>query len=541
MTLPHLVPPMTSPRARWVSLGALSLAAAIVWIAASDFAIAMPAISKEFATSTTTLQWANTIFTLACGALVAAGGRLGDLAGRRKLLMAGLVVLAAGSVLAALAPGPELLIAGRAVMGIGAAFILPATLAIIPAEFSGHEQVTAFSVWMAVAGAGQALGPVFGGGLTQALGWPWIFWMNLPLCLAAAFLLRFSTQESRDESAPRGLDFIGLATLSGGLVALLYALNEGPTRGWGSAAVVAALIAAVVLLVACVLAERVVRNPLVDLRLFRRHSFDGALIDNFVYNVTLGGTMYVLALYFQNVQGYDPFTAGLLLLPSTFALLALIPIGGRLSLHRGPRLPLALGTALMGAGTLMLGFLDAGTVYWWIGLGLAVQGAGIGLFSTPLSDVAVGLAPLDQAGAASGLFKTSSMIGGSFGVAVFAALYRAFGFPRFEEDVAGAGLTEKQMSIVQDGLAGSKSVEQVLKELPEDAADKVLAAARDAFAFGVGNSLKVAALASLVAVVAVLFLVPGGVLRAGAAPATPPDGELLSGDVPPTATGESPV
>lgn len=505
-------PVAQNPR-RWLSLGALSLAAAAVWLAASDLAVALPTISKALGGSMSTLQWAVTGFSLATGAFVATGGRLADVFGRRSFLELGLAIFAASSVVCAIAPQPGLLIAGRVLMGVGAALILPATLAIIPIEFSGREQITAFSVWMAVAGAGQALGPVVGGGLTQALSWRWIFWVNIPLCAIAYVVLRSTTPESRDPDAPHSIDVPGLLTLSGGLVAVLYALNEGPEKGWGSALIVGTAVLGILLLVGCLVIERYVANPLIDLKLFRRHSFDGALSDNFVYNITLGGTMYVLALYFENVRGYEPFSAGLLLLPSTVAMLALIPIGAHTELRRGPRWPLAVGTAIMGAGTLMLGFLGAETAYAWIALGLVVQAVGIGLFSTPLSDTAVGLAPPAESGAASGLFKTTSMVGGAFGVAIFAAVGRAFGTPRFTSSVQAMGLTHAQTETVSNAFAGSQQSQSALSTLPADVQQQVMAAWRSAYGFGVGNSLKVVSVFAVLAVVAVLLLVPRGILR----------------------------
>ena len=505
-------PAAPNPR-RWISLGALALAAAIVWLASSDLTVALTDIADDLGGSMTSLQWAVTIFTLSTGALVATGGRLADVFGRRSFLELGLVILAVASVIAAVSQGTPLLIVGRALMGVGAALILPATLAIIPVEFKGREQVTAFSVWMAVAGAGQALGPMVGGGLTQALSWRWIFWVDIPLCLAAFLILRATTPESRAEGAPHSIDVLGLVTLSGGLVALLFALNEGPTDGWGSPLILGMIAVAVASLVACLLIERRVHNPLIDLTLFRRHSFDGALIDNFAYNITLGGTMYVMTLYFINVEGKDPFTAGLLLLPSTIAMLALIPVGGRVGIARGPRLPLAVGTAIMGAGTLMLGFLGDETAYWWIATGLAVQALGMGLFSTPLSDTAVGLAPPAESGAASGLFKTASMVGGSFGVAIFAALMKAFGFPRFNSDVDGLGLSAKQANDIENAATGSDSFHKMVETLPADAQHKVVAAAHDAYAYGIGMSLKVGMVVAVLALVGVLVFVPKGILH----------------------------
>ncbi len=498
---------------RWGSLVALCLAAAIVWFAAANLPVATPTISADIGGSVTMLQWANTVFTLACGALVIAAGRLGDIFGRRRMLGYGLVLFAVASVVAALAPNAAMLIAGRALMGVAAAAILPATLAIIPIEFSGKDEVTAFSAWMAVTAVGQAAAPAISGGLTQLLGWPAIFWVNVPLCAAAFVLVRRTTPESLDEGADRSIDVAGLATVATGLVALMYALNEGPTRGWDSTPVLGALVLAVVLLTACILIERRVHNPLIDLKLFKRRSFDGALIDNLAYNITLAGTMYVLALYLEEVRGYDAFTAGLLLLPSTVGMLVFIPIGARLELRRGPRFPLATGTLIMGIGTFLTGFLTTSTPYWWYAAGILIQGIGIGLFSTPLSDTAVGLAPPDESGAASGAFKMCSMVGGALGVAVLGGLYRSLELSKLRADAAAADLTSAQQTQVQDAFASSEQAQAIYRTLPDDVQVKVHDAVMAALSHGIGGSLKVAAVFSVLAFVAVLLLVPKGILH----------------------------
>jgi EmrB/QacA subfamily drug resistance transporter len=498
---------------RWWSLVALCLSAAIVWFAAANIPVATTAISDDIGGSVTALQWANTIFTLTCGALVIAAGRLGDIFGRRRVLGIGLIIFAGASVLAALAPSPELLIAGRALMGAGAAAILPATLAIIPIEFSGKDQVTAFSAWMAVTAVGQAAAPAISGGLTEFLGWPAIFWVNIPLCVLAFVLVNRTTPESRDEGASHKIDYAGLVTVAAGLVALLYALNEGPARGWSSVPVLTAAVAAVVLLGSFVLVERRVREPLLDLTLFRRRSFDAALLDNLVYNITLAGTMYVLALYLEEVRGYDAFTAGLLLLPSTVSMLVFIPIGARLELRGGPRFPLATGTIIMGIGTFLTGFLTTSTPYWWFAAGIFIQGVGIGLFSTPLSDTAVGLAPPAESGAASGAFKMCSMVGGALGVAVLGGIYRGLELAQLHGDAAAAHLTSAQQQQVNDAFASTEKAQEIYKTLPEDVKRKVEDAVMAALSHGIGGSLKIAAVFSVLAFIAVLLLVPKGILH----------------------------
>ncbi len=507
--------PTASPAGakRWWSLVALCLSAAIVWFAAANIPVATTAISDDLGGSVTALQWVNTIFTLVCGALVIAAGRLGDIFGRRRVLGIGLVVFAAASVLAALATTTGMLIAGRALMGVGAAAILPATLAIIPIEFSGKDQVTAFSAWMATTAVGQAAAPAISGGLIEFLGWPAIFWINLPACALAFVLVTRTTPESRDEGASHRLDYAGVGLVAAGLVALLYGLNEAPARGWTSPVILASFALAVVLLAAFVLIERRVREPLLDLALFRRGSFDGALIDNLVYNITLAGTMYVLALYLEQVRGYDAFTAGLYLLPSTVSMLVFIPIGARLELRRGPRFPLATGTLIMGVGTFLAGFLAVDTPYWWYAMAIFIQGIGIGLFSTPLSDTAVGLAPPAESGAASGAFKMCSMVGGALGVALMGGIYRGLQLSQLRSDADAAHLTADQQQQVNDAFASSEKARQIYETLAPDVQERVHDAVLAALAHGIGGSLKIVAVFSVLAVIAVLLLVPKGILH----------------------------
>jgi len=323
-----------------------------------------------------------------------------------------------------------------------------------------------------------------------------------------------TTPESRDEQASHRIDYLGLVTVAGGLVALLYALNEGPTLGWASGKVAGAFVLAVVLLAACIFIETRVNEPLIDLGLFRRRSFDGALIDNFVYNVTLAGTMYVLALYLEQVRGYDALTAGLLLLPSTVSMLVFIPLGARSELRRGPRLPLATGTLIMGVGTFLAGFLTTSTPYWWYALGIFIQGVGIGLFSTPLSDTAIGLSPPEKSGAASGAFKMCSMVGGAFGVAVMGAVYRGMQVSHLRADAAAAHLSAAQQAQVNDAFASSEKAKQIYATLAPGVQKQVIDAIHAALSSGIGGSLKIAAAFSVAALVAVLLLVPKGILHA---------------------------
>lgn len=493
---------------RWVALAGLCAAAGLVWLAFADLGVALPTISTELSIGLTDLQWTNNAFSLACGALVLAAGRCGDLYGRRRLLLIGIAVFGGFSLLTAFLSGLPGLVAGRALMGIGAAMILPATLALIPPLFPREEQPKAFGAWMAVAWVGQAAGPAVGGSLTSALGWRSLFWIAAPLAAAAFLVILRYTPESRDEGATGGVDMVGLVASAAAAFCLLYAFTGGQSTGFADPLIIGLLVAAVVLGVGFVLVERRVHEPLVELRLFRARDFDGALTANLVMNVVFAGLSFLLALYLQTVRGYSALEAGLLLFPSTLTILALNPVGSRMAARRGPRLPVALGLVLLGVGTLLAGLVSTDSPYWLLLLGLLVLGAGLGLLSVPISDTAVAGPPAELAGTASGLFKMSSMLGGAIGVALCAALAKGIGASRAREDALAAGLTEDDLATLDNALNGSDAAATVLDRLPPGERQSVMAAYQDAYAAGVAGSVRIVGLFALLAVVLLLWLWP---------------------------------
>ncbi len=492
----------------WSSLAAICAAAGLVWLAFADLGVAIPTIADEFDADLGALQWANNAFSLVAGALVIAAGRFGDLFGRRLILQVGILVFAACSIVAAVAPGVEVLILGRGLMGVGAALILPATLALIPIEFTGAAQLTAFGIWQAVAWGGQAIGPAIGGVLTDSIGWRWLFWLNLPIAVAAIAVNHAFTVESRDPDASRRIDWAGLSTIALAVFALLFALTDGPSVGWSDPLILGLLAAAVALAGVWVIIERRVSDPLVDLALFRLRPYDGALTANLSMNLAFGGLSYLLVLWLQNARGYDAVEAGLLMLPSTLGIFVFIPLGGRLDQRRGAKVPVVTGLFVLAAGCATLGFLtDASTMLLLAGA-LVVIGVGLGLLSTPVSNTAVGDVPTELAGAAAGLFKMSSMVGGALGVAVLSALARGFTGQGGEAAARAAGLTPSEISQTQDALVGSSTFDETLSKLPGELASKVSDASIDAFTTGVAHTMVATAAIVAVAGLTVILLWP---------------------------------
>ncbi|AWN30581.1 MFS transporter [Streptomyces sp. NEAU-S7GS2] len=493
---------------RWVSLAAICTAAGMVWLAFGDLGVAIPQIANEFSGNLSSLQWANNAFSLVTGALVIAAGKFGDLFGRRRMLEVGIVLLAAFSVPAALAPDIGWLVLGRGLMGIGAALILPASLALIPPAFSGKAETTAFGIWQAVAWGGLSVGPALSGLISDGLGWHWLFWINLPLAAVTLVVVRATTPESRDEKAGRTIDWLGLTSIVFAVFALLYALTEGPSVGWGSPLIVALFIATVVLSVVWWLIERHAREPLVNLDLFKIRAYNGALAANLTMNFTFAGLSFLLVLWLENARGYSAVEAGVLMLPATVGVFLCIPLGGRLENRRGGRLPSVVGLVVASAGLGLLGSLGTRSSTEYLAVALIIIGLGLGLVSTPVANTAVGEVPIDLAGTAAGVFKMSSMLGGALGVAALTAIARELTTKDAASVVEASGLTPADISQVRQALVNSSSFRDAIASLPHDLQSTVVKAATSAFSSGVADTMAVTAVLTFVATVAVFFLWP---------------------------------
>ncbi|MFI0502533.1 MFS transporter [Streptomyces albogriseolus] len=503
-------PPSSSPAVahRWISLFAICTSAGMVWLAFGDLGVAIPQIADEFSGNLSSLQWANNAFSLVTGALVITAGKFGDLFGRRRMLQVGTVLLAAFSVPAALAPDIGWLVLSRGLMGIGAALILPASLALIPPEFSGKAETTAFSIWQAVAWGGLSVGPALSGVITDGLGWRWLFWINLPLAAIVLVVVRVTTPESRDEKAGHTIDWLGLTSIVLAVFALLYALTEGPSLGWGSPLIVALFVATVVLSVVWWFVERHVSQPLVDLKLFKIRAYNGALAANLTMNFTFAGMSFLLVLWLENARGYSAVESGVLMLPATLGVFLFIPLGGRLAIRRGGRLPAVVGLVVASAGLTLLGSLGTRSSTEYLAVALIVIGLGLGLVSTPVANTTVGEVPIDLAGTAAGVFKMSSMLGGALGVAVLTAVARELTTRDAAAVVEASGLTQADISQVRQALVNSASFREAIASLPPDLGRTVQQAAVSAFSSGVADTMAVTAVLTFVGTAAVFLLWP---------------------------------
>ena len=482
----------------WWSLVGLCLVTALVWVTASDISIALPTIGRDLGGSMDVLQWAVNGYFLA-GAFIIVGGRIGDIYGRRLIFAVGTILILIGSVVAGIATDPWLLIAGRVIEGLGAAAVLPTALAIIAVTFTGKQRDNAIAIWIAVCWGAQALGPLVGGVVVDSLGWRWIFWINLPIGIAALLLTWWSTAESRDAHTLRSIDVPGVVTLVGGLFLLSASLVLADNVGAAGFALM--LGGAFALLALFIVIERRSKNPIVVLSIFRKRRFDGAVTANLIANFVFGGVVFFMALYLQVVEGYEPLMAGLLLLPATIPILIVNPLGNWLGQRFGPAWPTAVGMAFLAVAAILL--LNLGGSYGQLIAPFILIGIGIGLQITPCAATAVENPGDAGEGVASGVFKAASMIGGSLGVAVGTAIFQSSA----RSDLQGLLPTPSPETVdkILSALTGGISVDDIASLVPGDAGQLIT----DVFDSAVGVAMWPSIAVSLIGVVVAIVLLRG--------------------------------
>jgi EmrB/QacA subfamily drug resistance transporter len=409
---------------RWLVLVIICFAQFMVVLDATVVNVALPSIQSDLGLSEANLQWIVNAYTLVFGGFLLLGGRAGDLLGRKRLFMFGLIVFTTASLLDGLSSTSGMLIGSRALQGFGAAFISPAALAIITTTFEeGADRAKALGVWAAIAVGGSAVGLIVGGALTQLISWPWIFFINVPIGIAVfAASLRY-LPESRDEEAHRSFDVLGAVSVTGGLMTLVYAIVEAQEHGWGSTRTIATFILAAVLLVGFVLIELRAKGPLVRLSIFRVRSLTAANIFMFLVASGLFAMFFFNSLYLQRVLDFGPLEAGLAFLPFTFGIVISAGLASRFAPTLGVRPVAVVGMIVTAAGMLLLTQIPVDGSYATDLLpALVLSSLGLGCVFVPLTLVATtGLENKDQ-GLASGLFNTSQQIGGALGLAILTSL-----------------------------------------------------------------------------------------------------------------------
>jgi EmrB/QacA subfamily drug resistance transporter len=418
----HLI---TDDNRKWWTLGAMCFALFMIMLDNTVVNVALPSIQKDLGASISGLEWTTSGYTLSFAVILATGGRLGDIFGRRRFFLIGVVIFALSSATAGLAPDQTALVVSRVVQGIGAGLMMPGTLSIITDAFPAHERGKAMGTWAGVSALALAIGPVLGGLLTEHVSWRAIFYLNVPVAIGAVAATIFAVRESRDTSVGREVDYLGVATLTAGLTALVLALVEGNSWGWGSVPIVALLAGSIVGLASFVLVEKRVRAPIVQFELLSHRNYLGASIVALIITFAMMGVFFFLALYMQNILGYSPLEAGVRFLPSTLMIVAVAPISGRLADRFGPRWLIVGGLSLLTASLLSFTQIAVDSTYGDLLPGFVLLGIGIAMTMSPMTSAAMNAVAVQKAGVASGVLSMFRMVGGSLGVAVTGAIFQS--------------------------------------------------------------------------------------------------------------------
>jgi EmrB/QacA subfamily drug resistance transporter len=492
----HLI---TDDNRKWWTLGAMCFALFMIMLDNTVVNVALPSIQKDLGASISGLEWTINGYTLSFAVLLATGGRLGDIFGRRRMFLSGVVIFALSSATAGFAADETSLVISRVVQGVGAALMMPGTLSIITDAFPAHERGKAMGTWAGVSALALAIGPVLGGFLTEHVSWRAIFYINIPVAIGAVLATTFAVRESRDTSVGRDVDYAGVAVLTAGLTALVLALVEGNGWGWGSPQIIALLIGAAVALPAFVYVENRVKAPMVQFDLLSDRNFLAAVVVALIISFAMLGVFFFLALYMQDILGYTPLEAGIRFLPSTLMIVAVAPIAGRLSDRFGPRWLIAGGLGLVAASLFTFSRIAVDSSYLDLLPGFMLLGIGIAMTMSPMTSAAMNAVPVQKAGIASGVLSMFRMVGGSLGVAITGAIFQGLVGSRLDSLLAGSGISATQRDSISEQLGGG-SIGNV-RGLDPAQAKQATAAGGEAFVYALGHAMTVSAFVALLGAV----------------------------------------
>jgi EmrB/QacA subfamily drug resistance transporter len=492
----HLI---TDENRKWWTLGAMCFALFMIMLDNTIVNVALPSIQKDLGASIGGLEWTINGYTLSFAVLLATGGRLGDIFGRRLMFMIGVVVFALSSATAGFAPNETALVISRVVQGVGAALMMPGTLSIITDAFPPEERGKAMGTWAGVSALALAVGPVLGGFLTEHVSWRAIFYVNIPVAVGAIIATLFAVRESRDTSVGREVDYAGVAVLTVGLTSLVLALVEGNSWGWGSTEIVGLLALAALALPAFVFVENRVKAPMVQFDLLSDRNFLASVCVAMIISFGMLGVFFFLALYMQDILGYSPLEAGVRFLPSTLMIVGVAPVAGRLSDRFGPRWLIAIGLTIVAGSLFSFSRIAVDSTYLDLLPGFMLLGIGIAMTMSPMTSAAMNAVPVQKAGIASGVLSMFRMVGGSLGVAVTGAIFQGLVSSKLDSLLSGSGVSAAQRDAVSEQLGGG-SVSKV-PGLSAAQAKEVTTAGGEAFVYALGHAMTVSAFVALLGAV----------------------------------------
>jgi EmrB/QacA subfamily drug resistance transporter len=449
----------------------------IVTLDATVTNVALPSIGRELHAGVTSLQWTLDAYILTLASLLVLAGSSADRLGRKRLFRIGLVVFGLGSLACSAAPSDGFLIAARVLQAIGGTMLNPVSLSIITNAYRDKRaRARALGVWGAVSGVSLGFGPLVGGLLVETIGWRSIFWVNVPVVIAALILTTLFVPESRATRARR-VDPLGQVLVVVLLAGTVFGIIEGPELGWTSPATLAAFAVAVAAIALFVPVELHRREPLIDPRFFTSIPFSGAVVAAVLAFGSWSAFLFSNTLYLQDVKGFPPVVTGLLFMPAGLAILVASPVSGRLVAARGTRLPMSVAGFLIAGGAVGLAFTTASSPVTIVAVVFALFGLGFGLVNAPITNTAVSGMPNDQAGAASAIASTGRQMGTSLGIALAGSITGAAGaggsVPKsFATDahplwwtIAGAGLVIVAIASFSNTRAAARSSERLAPQL----------------------------------------------------------------------------
>ena len=482
-----MVPAELSRSRRMLVLAICCMSLFIVGIDATIVNVALPAIGHDLHAQVDGLQWTVDAYTLVLASLLMLSGSTADRTGRRRTFQTGLVLFTLGSLLCSLAPGLGWLVGFRMLQALGGSMLNPVAMSIITNTFTDPgERARAIGIWGGVFGISMALGPIAGGALVDSVGWRGIFWVNIPVGIAALVLTALFVPESR-AARGRRLDPVGQVLVIVLLATLTFGIIEGPNLGWASPDILGCFAFAAVALAGLLWYEPRRDEPLIDLRFFRSAPFAGATVMAVCSFAALGGFLFLNTLYLQDARGYSALHAGLYMLPMAAITVLLSPLAGRIVAARGPRLAVVPAGIATAVGAIMLTRLTRDTSFGYLIVAYIIFGIGYGLVNPPITNSAVSGMPRAQAGVAAGIASTSRQVGTALGVAVggsavLSALHGSLrlGFADASHIgwwiIAGCGAATALVGLVSTGRWARRTAERTASQMMPQSTEVPVAA-----------------------------------------------------------------
>ncbi len=482
---------ITAENRKWWVVAAMAPPLLILTIDFFGIAVALPSIGHDLRTSTTNLEWTVNAFMLAFAAPMIAVGRLGDIIGRRKVLIIGTVIFALASALCGIANTDWLLIVGRVIQGLGTSMTFANSLSIVSNAFPKDERAVGIGIWTSVGTVGSALGPLVGGVLTQYLSWHWFFFVNIPISVVSIALTLYAVPESRDETASKKVDLLGFVTVTAGIVLFVFGIDLIDTRGWDSPIVLGVIVGSLLLLALFGLIERKIQSPLVEFSLFENLDFFGSSGVAYAANFVFGALSFFMTLYLQHILGFSPVKTGVVFLAYTIPFIIFSPVAGKMMRPWGPRLSMFFGAVLLAVSFFFFAMISPATGALLVVIGFFVHSVGQAFAYNISTTTAMESVSEQKSGEASGVISTIRMLAIVFGVAVSGVLFKVLEkekiFDLFDE--MHKTLTLAQRADVHSLLSGSVDAQAKLAALAPQAAAHVEFIVKRAFVYGLDGAM----------------------------------------------------